>query len=286
MRSTQAVARAAAAEVIEAAVDEAVTVAETAAVTVADVADVAVGAVEADEAAAAAAAAAAAVTDSPEKTVTRQRDALTEGWRSRGTTGIGIDVCPWARMNAAPERWRGRAERVFSPQELQEFQGELALPWAAREAVIKAFGMPSVLGAPLAEMNIRRSPVAGRLFYDPKGEARVQLQQSGQQLDLRWWTFAGVAVVLALRRDPDDPRGAFCSIRVTTKHGATSSGARAAAEQAARVAALEQQVAVRPGAWSGGKSRAPAWSGLPAGMFSVSHDGACAGAAVVLPDPC
>ena len=60
-------------------------------------------------------------------------------------TGIGIDLCSIARLADALERTPGLRERLFHPSEQDLPANSLAARFAAKEALAKAVGNPSVL---------------------------------------------------------------------------------------------------------------------------------------------
>lgn len=60
-------------------------------------------------------------------------------------TGIGIDLCTIARLAEALERTPGLRERLFHPFEQDLPVNSLAARFAAKEALAKAIGNPSLL---------------------------------------------------------------------------------------------------------------------------------------------
>ncbi len=199
--------------------------------------------------------------------------------------GIGIDLCPPARMAQARERWGTRARAIFSPAELDAFPGgELAVPWAAREAALKAVGLPSVLGAPLGDFRV--VPAAdGRLAFDLGPAARAALEARGlATLALAVTRVAGVVLALATAHAPGAAPHAIAWGALPAR-GAPSATARAAALLALRplLPAADPAAAT----WTGGADRAPALA-LPGGppiLVSLTHDGGLAAAAVAVPAP-
>jgi phosphopantetheinyl transferase (holo-ACP synthase) len=207
---------------------------------------------------------------------------LEDTWTTGPAVGVGVDVCPWARLERAPARWRGRAERIFSAQEQRDFEGSLAIPWAAREAVLKALGLPSVLGAPLAQMRVERAEEVDGLRYAPTGSALRVLQDRGLRITLRAWQLEEVAIVLALSEEPTSQLSGLCSIRAERVSGDLSVEARRTAQRAAETAANATGVSIQTGKWTGGRDRPPQWGGLPSAQISLSHDqGVVVGAALL-----
>lgn len=222
--------------------------------------------------------------DSPEKTAPDRGLALTAIWETGPAVGVGVDICPWTRLREAPVRWRGRAERVFSEGELTDFHESLAIPWAAREAILKALGLASILGAPLAEMTLERGSDLTDLHYAPTGVARQQLEARGLNITLRAWLLEEAAIVVALSEDASSPGQGICSLRAERVEGDQSCQARLAAERAAETAARTAGTVVQTGVWSGGGGRAPMWSGLPEARVSLSHDQGLVAGAILLED--
>ncbi len=73
--------------------------------------------------------------------------------------GVGVDIVENGRVSARV------AARIFTATEREAFSGRREVPFAGREAVLKAVGGPGVLGAPLREMCIAWDD--GRLRLDP-----------------------------------------------------------------------------------------------------------------------
>ncbi len=82
--------------------------------------------------------------------------------------GVGVDVVSRGRVSARLARAK------FSEAELERFRGRRELPFAAREAVLKAVGGPGILRAPLREMVVAWD--RGALTLRP-GEAYRQVMQ-------------------------------------------------------------------------------------------------------------
>lgn len=201
-------------------------------------------------------------------------------WRVSGAVGVGIDLCPYAHLERFARAWRGRAERIFSGLERRAFGDRLAIPWAAREAVLKALGLRSVLGAPLAEMTVARDGEDDRLVYAPTGVARATLESRGLHIELRTWIEEDAALVVAVASDDGDRRSAV-SLRVVPDEGRPSESARRAAEAALRSIGGDLLIPEGGESWGGGGSEAPRWLGRPAALVSLSHDGGRSAAVVV-----
>jgi phosphopantetheinyl transferase (holo-ACP synthase) len=85
--------------------------------------------------------------------------------------GVGIDVLVRGRVSTR------LAERRFAVDEQRTFAEARDVPFAAREAVLKAVGGPGILGAPLRDM-----PVAwegGALVFRPGPRYRAVLDERG-----------------------------------------------------------------------------------------------------------
>jgi phosphopantetheinyl transferase (holo-ACP synthase) len=211
------------------------------------------------------------------------RSILHTTWSVAGAVGVGVDVCPYARLERSAGAWRGRAKRIFSPEEHERFGDRLALPWAAREAVLKALSMPSVLGAPLREMTVSPTDDGAGLVYAPTGEARAALVARGLQVALRTWEHEGAAIVAAVASQHGAPTGTAC-LRVIPDGGKPSETARRAAEAALRSMADAVEAPRSGPSWEGGGDRPPQWLGQPEALVSVSHDAGQSAALVFTPE--
>lgn len=91
--------------------------------------------------------------------------------------GIGVDVVTRGRVSARLARAK------FSDAEVERFRGRRELPFAAREATLKAVGGPGILRAPLRDMVVEwergalalRPGAAYRRVMDAAGVSAVRL---------------------------------------------------------------------------------------------------------------
>lgn len=211
------------------------------------------------------------------------RSALPAGPRAEpaAVAGVGIDLCDPARLRDAQGRPRRGLARVVPPSERRAFPGPgLALPWAGREAVLKALGLPGVLGAPLEAMHLARD-AGGRLVYRPATPGREPMDRRGVDrvvLGEAW--IAGRALVVAVALALDAPPRTL-RWGCLPDEGAPSRAARRAVAAALRDRGLRD--AAEDLAWSGGGREAPRL--LVAGRsvpVSLTHDGGLGAGVVAL----
>ncbi|MCC6646221.1 MAG: 4'-phosphopantetheinyl transferase superfamily protein [Polyangiaceae bacterium] len=86
-------------------------------------------------------------------------------------SGVGVDVVSIGRVSARLARAK------FSAEEVERFRGRRELPFAAREAVLKAVGGPGILRAPLRDMVVEWS--AGALRLRPGPAYREVMRREG-----------------------------------------------------------------------------------------------------------
>ena len=209
-----------------------------------------------------------------------------KGLKAKAEVGVGIDLCDSTRLTDIRERWRGRTDRVFSRDELEAFPGSaIAIPWAAREAVVKALGVPGMLGSPLVEMCVHRT-AKGTLRYAPGPRARAVMKAASvAEISLHHTTIADVILVIALAQR--EPQGiALGPQRVVW-------GCLPAGDDPSRNArrALEQAIAPFTAAttrfiWGRGNGQAPRLEtseGATISNVSLTNDGGLAAGIAALP---
>ena len=118
--------------------------------------------------------------------------------------GLGVDLLDVSRVRAELSRQDGDLSHLFTPPEIDQCSGQgdptadLAVRFAAKEAIVKALGGDSQSGLPWREIEIR-SGRDGRLhatlhggvaeLADRRGVARIHLSSTST---------AGVAVASAV----------------------------------------------------------------------------------------
>lgn len=204
--------------------------------------------------------------------------------------GLGIDVVADGRVS---ERL---AARHFTPAERSSFSRDL--PFAAREAVVKAVGGVGVPGAPLLDMAIAR--VDGALVFVPgpryvpvlarKAVARVHLEELSFSPP---WPMCGVLAVACGQGEPHPAVFAVVVRRqasndlsrlndeehrvVRGRHDPSPSIAnRVAAREAARLLGIAGEVSV-----DGGGGTRPSLRGAADFLLSLGHEGDLGVAAVL-----
>lgn len=116
---------------------------------------------------------------------------------------IGIDLIEIDRIESALERRPRLAERLFTPDELALANlrarpgRHLAARFAAKEAVIKAIGEPSV-GPAQIEV---RSCEAGRPTIELSGRARQLTDEAGVELEVSLTHSREMAAAVAVVRE-------------------------------------------------------------------------------------
>lgn len=131
---------------------------------------------------------------------------------------VGVDLVDVGRLTALLDSHAAAAPRLFTPGELATCAGSrrgperLAARFAAKEAVLKAFGTGLSRGMRWTDVEVCAPDPSGRPVVELRGAAAAFGRRGGlEEIDVSLSHTAGLAIAQAVtlwRREPADARGA------------------------------------------------------------------------------